>query len=168
MRDNRKQNISVRMSNADLKKVKEIARRLQVRESDVFRFAVRSSLAKLTPLHDSEIVGSDLVPVFVECGTELANYFDLDTERLDSIINAGVSEPEKIVQKDDLELLALSSLQEHYLYLRLKELVKPNQSGMPASSLLREYLMEKYMQNLPDCENKVPGGGQGETEKAAS
>jgi hypothetical protein len=146
MRDNRKQNISVRMSNADLKKIKEIARRLEVRESDVFRFAIRSSLAKLTPLHDNEMVGSDLVPVFVECGMELANYFDLDTDRLDTIINQGVSSPAKKVSKDDLELLALSALQEHYLYIRMKELFKTNKEGLPPATLLREYLMDKYVQ----------------------
>lgn len=148
--ENRKQCVSVRMSVADLRKVKEIARRLDVRESDVFRFAIKNTLAKLTPLHDSDVKGSDLVPVFIECGTELAKYFDLDSMRLDSIINSGVSEPDKKVDRDDLELLAMTGMQEHYLVKKLKDLSHKRTDGPGIASLLREYLYEKYLNGRPE------------------
>lgn len=141
----RKQNISVRMSASDLRRIREIAARLQVRESDVFRFAVRSSLTKLTPLQDSHTTGSDLVPVFVEFGSELTTYFELDTDRLDAIINGAVSGDDRRVDRDDIELLAMWGLQDNYLYMRLKELVEDNREGLPPSQLLRRYLYDKYV-----------------------
>lgn len=145
MSSQRKQNISVRMSASDLRRIRDVAARLQVRESDVFRFAVRSSLAKLTPLQDSHNTGSDLVPVFVEFGRELTAYFELDTDRLDAIINGEVTGEEKRVDRDDIELLAMSGLQDNYLYVRLKELVADNREGLPPSQLLRRYLYAKYV-----------------------
>jgi hypothetical protein len=138
------------MSKSDLKKIKEIAKRLQVRESDVFRFAVRSSLAKLMPLHDEAVSGTDLVPVFIEYGNELTTFFDLDAAKLDSIINAGVEDPEKVVEKTDLDLLAMSGLQENYLYIRLKELVNQARDSKSASSMLRQYLLTKYVDGIDD------------------
>ena len=87
MRDSKKQNISLRMSTGDLQKVKSLAKKFQVRESDVYRFAIKSTLAKLAPLHEENLSGQDLLPVFMELGAELTNYFELDTTILDSIIN---------------------------------------------------------------------------------
>lgn len=145
MNNQRKQNISVRMSASDLRRIRDIAVRLQVRESDVFRFAVRSSLAKLTPLQDNNSVGSDLVPVFIEFGSELTSFFELDPDRLEAIINGKMSNSEKKVDRDDIELLALSGIQDNYLYMRLKELVSQNKEGLPPSLLLRQYLLDKYV-----------------------
>lgn len=145
MSSQRKQNISVRMSASDLRRIREIAARLKVRESDVFRFAVRSSLTKLTPLQDGHTAGSDLVPVFVEFGSELTTYFELDTDRLDAIINGAVTGDDRRVDRDDIELLAMWGLQDNYLYMRLKELVADNREGLPPSQLLRRYLYDKYV-----------------------
>lgn len=145
MSSQRKQNISVRMNASDLRRIRDVAARLQVRESDVFRFAVRSSLAKLTPLQDLHTIGSDLVPVFVEFGGELTTYFELDTDRLDAIINGAVKGSEKRVDRDDIELLAMAGVQDNYLYIRLKELVADNRDGLPPSHLLRRYLYDKYI-----------------------
>ena len=41
MVDSRKQAISIRMNGADVRKVKKLAQRLAVRDSDVIRFAVK-------------------------------------------------------------------------------------------------------------------------------
>ena len=72
--DGRKQAVSIRLSAADLRNVKKLSRRLGVRYSDVIRYAVKSTLAKLGPLFDSEVRGRNLVPVFVEAGNELVRY----------------------------------------------------------------------------------------------
>ena len=66
MVDNKKQNVSVRMSSTDLKRIKDIAQRMNVRDSDVFRFAIKNTLAKLTPLNDSLVRGKDLLPVKIQ------------------------------------------------------------------------------------------------------
>lgn len=145
MGDSRKQNVSVRLSNSDLSKIKSIAKRLGTTESDLFRFAVRTVVAKLTPLHDNEVVGRDLVPVFIENGGELTTHFDLDARKLDRIINAGELDPEKRVDKRDLELLAMSGMHEHHLFMQLKQVVAIEHEGLPPAKLLRTYLLGKYM-----------------------
>lgn len=157
MTEQRKQIVSLRMSATDLRKVREIARRLSVRESDVFRFAIKTTLAKLGPLYEQSVRGSDLVPIFIECGSELATYFDLDSTQLEAIINGGVDDPLKRVDKDDIELLAMSGAQEHYLYKRLKQVVTSPSDSVGTSALLRRYLFAKYISDG----GQVLEGGEG-------
>lgn len=155
MVDNKKQNVSVRMSNSDLKRIKEIAQRINVRDSDVFRFAVKSTLTKLTPLNDEHVRGKDLLPVFLEGGSELASYFDLDTSRLERIINDGVDNPGKLVDREDIELLVMAGIQESYVYMRLKNLLQKQPEHQEVSRALREYLLEKYIGGI-DIVNMKP------------
>ena len=56
--DSRKQAVSIRMSAGDIRSVKKLARRLGVRDSDVIRLAVKSMLAKLGPLNDATVRGT--------------------------------------------------------------------------------------------------------------
>jgi hypothetical protein len=86
------------------------------------------------------------VPVFVEFGTELLRFFDVDGAKLEAIVNDGV-EPSKRVDRDDIALLALTGAQQPYAALKLSEL---NQQDSPAeqgdlSSSLRQYLYDKYV-----------------------
>ena len=66
MIESRKQAVSIRMSPADLRKVKDLARRLSARDSDVIRFAVKAMLGRLAPLFDQQSRGRALVPALVE------------------------------------------------------------------------------------------------------
>lgn len=147
MIETRKQAVSIRMNAADVRKVKRLAHRLGVRDSDVIRFAVKGMLARLGPLHDTEMRGRNLVPVFVESGVELLRFFDLDAARLEEIINDGV-EAGRRVDRDDVALLALTGVQEHYAALKLSEL-KHAEDAPPEttelSALLRQYLYDKYV-----------------------
>ncbi|MDT8383289.1 MAG: hypothetical protein RRB22_02640 [Gammaproteobacteria bacterium] len=145
MVDNKKQNVSVRMSSADLKRIKDIAKRMNVRDSDVFRFAVRSTLTKLTPLGDDHVHGKDLLPVFVGGGSELTSYFNLDSSRLERIINEGVDDPEKMVDREDVEMIVMANIQESYVLMRLKHLQKKQPEQRDVGLALREYLLEKYI-----------------------
>src|SRR5579883_3683073 len=95
--ESRKQAVSIRMSPADLQKVKDLARRLGARDSDVIRFAVKTMLGRLAPLFDPHSRGRALVPALVEAGTEFLRFFELDCGRLDALINQEVSDPEKRV-----------------------------------------------------------------------
>ena len=101
--ESRKQAVSIRMNAADVRKVKKLATRLGVRDSDVIRFAVKNMLARLGPLYDGEVHGRNLVPVFVESGAELLRFFDIDATRLEAIINNGV-DVERRVDHDDIAL----------------------------------------------------------------
>jgi len=139
------------MNAADVRKVKRLASRLGVRDSDVIRFAVKNMLAKLGPLYDPEAHGRHLVPVFVESGAELFRFFDIDASKLESIINNGV-EVERRVERDDIALLALTGAQEPYAALKLSELDRTErrrQTTAELSESLRQYLYAKYVYRPP-------------------
>jgi hypothetical protein len=143
----RKQAVSIRMQANDVRKVKKLAARLGVRDSDVIRFAVKSMLAKLGPLYDPEMHGRNLVPVFVESGGELLRFFDIDAAKLETIINNGVH-AERRVDRDDIALLALTGAQEPYAALKLSELEqteRPRRSPAELLESLRQYLYAKYV-----------------------
>jgi hypothetical protein len=145
--ESRKQAVSIRMNAADVRKVKKLATRLGVRDSDVIRFAVKNMLARLGPLYDGEVHGRNLVPVFVESGAELLRFFDIDATRLEAIINNGV-DIERRVDRDDIALLALTGTQEPYAALKLSELDRTErrrQTSAELSDSLRQYLYAKYV-----------------------
>jgi hypothetical protein len=152
----RKQAISVRVSEADLGNLRRLARRLGVRDSDVIRVAIKSLLAKWSPLHDSAVNGRSLVPVFLENGTDLFRHFELDTPRLESIINDGAP-IEGRVEAEDIQLIAMSGIQRSYLRWRMDQVgnsiaVTHGHEGAKSVSddesveqTLRQYLYEKYV-----------------------
>jgi hypothetical protein len=160
--EHRKRAVSIRMSSADVSKVKRLAQRLGVRDSDVIRYAVKSALAKLAPLHDPGVRGRSLVPVFVESGAELFHHFDLDAMRLENIINDEADDSRR-VDHEDIQLIAMSGVQQPYarwhlgkaapatvsgMSLHLNGNVVPDErtsSGGDATPSLREYLYEKYV-----------------------
>ena len=146
MVEGRKRAISIRMSVADVKRIKKLAQRLNVRDSDVIRFAIKAMLSRLMPFYEPETRGRNLVPVLVEAGVEFLRFFDLDTARLDAIINSEV-EPEKRVSREDLALITLAGMQEPYAALKLSELDSDQRvlhAGGVAGSI-RQYLYQKYV-----------------------
>lgn len=149
MVDQRKQAVSIRLGESDIRNIKRIAKRLGVRDSDIIRFAIKSILRRIAPLCDPGIRGRNLVPVLVESGDELIRYFELDAFRLESIINEDVEERRQ-VERDDIALLAMSGLREEYLVMRLKD---GNGAPVDATSQahsLRQYLYDKYVYRSPD------------------
>jgi hypothetical protein len=135
------------MNATDVRKVKKVANRLGVRDSDVIRFAVKSMLQRLGPLYDPEANGRNLVPVFVESGAELLRFFEIDASRLEAIVNGGV-DVERRVDRDDIALLALTGSQEPYAALKLSELDRSERRERTPAELsesLRQYLYAKYV-----------------------
>ncbi len=149
MVEQRKQAVSIRLGDSDIRNVKRIAKRLGVRDSDIIRFAIKSTLSRIAPLCDPAIRGRNLIPVLVESGDELIRYFDLDAFHLDAIINDQVEEKRQ-VDRDDIALLAMSGLREEYLLMRLDA-----GDGGPADTevsarSLRRYLYDKYVYRVAD------------------
>ncbi|HEU4779762.1 MAG TPA: hypothetical protein VFS58_07750 [Steroidobacteraceae bacterium] len=143
------------MNSADIRKVKKLAHRLGTRDSDIIRFAVKSMLAKLLPLYDGDARGRNLVPVFVESGSELVRFFELDVSRLEAIINDG-AETARCVARDDITLIAMRGAAEPYAALKLNELSAADgtnsSGGVPSLESLRHYLYEKYVyRSQSDC-----------------
>ncbi len=144
MVDQRKQAISIRLAEGDLRNVKRMAKRLGVRDSDIIRYAIKTMIGRIAPLCDEAISGRNLVPVLVESGDELIRYFDLDSYRLDSIINRHADEDSR-VERDDIALLAMSGLRDQYLMMRMQEGNAGSGEPVAAARSLRAYLYDKYV-----------------------
>ena len=161
MADSRKQAISIRMNTADVSKVKKLAQRLGVRDSDVIRFGVKCMLMRLGPLNDPEVKGRNLVPVFVESGAELLRFFELDATRLNAIINDGADVLRR-VDRDDIALIALSGAPEPYAAQKLSELNREDRRHAHAGELsdsVRQYLYSKYVYRSGESlEDEEEGG----------
>jgi hypothetical protein len=152
--DQRKQAVSIRLGTSDVRNIKRIAKRLGVRDSDIIRFAIKSSLGRISPLCDDSIKGRNLVPVLVESGDELIRFFELDAFRLESIINDKV-EADQQVDRYDIALLAMSGLREEYLVMRLKEGdSRAEGAALPARSM-RGYLYDKYVYRNIEARREV-------------
>jgi hypothetical protein len=155
MEGTRKQAISLRVTTGDLRKVKKLAQRLGVRDSDVIRFAVKTMLARVAPLCDHSVRGRALLPVFIESGSDLFRHFDLDTARLVEIVNDGVGKDQE-VESDDLQLIAMAGVRQNFGTLRVtkappgvaKERRAPNAED-PIGGHLRGYLYSKYVDKAP-------------------
>jgi len=141
--DQRKQAVSIRLGEGDVRNIKRMAQRLGVRDSDIIRFAIKSMLSRIAPLCDDAIRGRNLVPVLVESGDELIRYFELDAYRLDSIINEQAGATTR-VDRDDIALLAMSGLREQYLVMRMQDGSAVPHEPVPGRSL-RNYLYDKYV-----------------------
>lgn len=140
----KKQHVSVRLAEADHRKIKEIARRLGVKESDLFRYIVKNSLNKLLPLQDELIRGTDLIPVLLDCGQDLARYFDLDTEQLDQIVNGGLADEGRRIERQDLDILAMAGSSNHYARLKLAAITHESPGDEDIVKALKYYLSQKY------------------------
>jgi hypothetical protein len=157
--EQRKQAVSIRLGDSDIRNIKRIAKRLGVRDSDIIRFAIKSALSRVAPLCDPSIRGRNLIPVLVESGDELIRYFELDAFRLESIINEAVDESRQ-VDKDDIALLAMSGLREEYLLMRMDSKNGGAESAESARSL-RRYLYDKYVYRTSEAH---PSPGKTERE----
>jgi hypothetical protein len=159
--DQRKQAVSIRLGESDIRNIKRMAKRLGVRDSDVIRFAIKSTLSRIAPLGDQAIRGRNLVPVLVESGDELIRHFELDAFRLESIINDHVEETRK-VDRDDIALLAMSGLREEYLLMRLNDGERVSVESTVPERSLRHYLYEKYVYRNSEPRLDCEAEGQNE------
>ena len=151
MAEGRKQAISLRLSAADIRRIKKLAQRLGTRDSDVVRFAIKMMLHRMLPLTDSAIRGRGLVPGLADWGPEVVRHFELDVAKLDEIVN-GEIEGEERVATEDLALLAMASTQESYAKLSIRTLAPPSRQRVEserrdgsATNTMRRLLYDKYV-----------------------
>jgi hypothetical protein len=144
---NNKKIVSVRVDATDLEKIKIITDRLRVRDSAFLRFAIKNTLSQLGPLHDPTATGRDLIPMFTDVGSELLRHFELDRSRLENIINSKLLDDNKMVDSEDIALMAVGELSDSYRYLKLKELSNLPVERQSVNESLREYLLHKYLNN---------------------
>lgn len=140
-----KKNISVRLGVADLRRVKEIAHRLDVKESEIFRYAVKSLSTRLMPLLNRQLCGVSMLVALLESGEDLLRYFEFDGQQLDKLINGDV-EPggHRVVDSEDIEMLAIAIINPDYLAAQVSERISTTVEPALAFDALRQYLFRKY------------------------
>lgn len=139
-----KKNISVRLGVADLRRVKEIALRLQVKESDLFRFAVKSLGSRLMPVLNRQLCGVPMLVALLENCEELLHHFEFDAHHLDQLINAHCEDGERAVELDDIEMLAIAVINPDYIAVQLSEKTELPVEPATVFAGLRHYLFRKY------------------------
>lgn len=164
--DNRKQAVSLRLRVSDIRKIKRLAERIGVNDSDVIRYALKTMLARLSPLCDPQVKGRSLVPVFIDSGVDMLQYFSLDHERLDDIINGDAPAHER-VEPEDIQLMALMGLQRSYAKLSLRQLHEQIEAAPPEHGLddtlassFRRHLYLKYVQREAGNGQHRPNGAE--------
>lgn len=100
MANPRLQGISLRLSDADIRRVKAVSGRLGIRESDLLRFAIRTLLNQLAPLADPAVRGRELVPMLLEHGPGIVREFGLDFHALAALVNEGVAGDGQVGRSD--------------------------------------------------------------------
>ena len=109
MTNPRLQGISLRLSDADIRRIKAVSGRLGVRESDLLRFAIRTMLTELSPLADPAVRGRELVPMLLEHGGEIVREFGLDGHALAALVNEGVVGDDQVSRADLTALMLLAN-----------------------------------------------------------
>lgn len=140
---NNKKNISVRLSESDLRRLKDIASRLRVKDSDLFRFAVKMMLSRMMPLLRQDMKGIDVLLTILDAGGEMLRYFEFDSHQIDKIVNCD-SDKEKRIAMDDIDLVAIAMLNQNYLKTQLVEMGEVQSTSQNPVAVLRDYLYKKY------------------------
>ncbi|VAX13122.1 hypothetical protein MNBD_GAMMA24-1425 [hydrothermal vent metagenome] len=136
--------ISVRLSESDHSKIKTTAKTLQVRHSDIMRYAIKTTLTRLSAFHNPELTGPALLPTIIEHCNELNRHFDLDADKLDNIINAEVVTPGRQVARSDIELLALCGMPTEMIQQRFIQATGIKLKANEVYQFMKKYLAEKY------------------------
>ena len=138
-------NISVRLNFLDIQRIKELSSRLGIRESDLFRFSIKSILEKLVNLNDRNVKGADLIPLWLECGDFIMENFELDTTKLDEIFNGNVTKEGYRIDIEDIKLMAMSKLNPIYMVKQLSILCEKQIDPKSANDIFKKYLYSKYI-----------------------
>lgn len=144
--ENKSCSISVRLSESERRKIKLMAERLRVRKSDVVRYAIKTALTHLSAFHDPSICGTALLPTMIEYCNELNRHFDLDADKLDSLINENMGDNKIRVARNDIELLALCGMPVEIIQKQFQKItgVKPDDNDI--HQFMKSYLSNKYNQ----------------------
>ena len=136
-----KQTVSVRLKQKDLQKIERIAVRLNIKNSDVIRYAIKTTLNDLIALND-EARGYWLLPMIIDQCCELSRHFDLDANQLGKIINSDTED--ECVQHNDIELLTLCGLSPEHIQFKFQEVTGISATIEEIPKMLKEYLINKY------------------------
>ncbi len=141
----KKTNVSFRITHSDTKKIKRISNRLGIKESEFFRFMVRSTLNQLMLLQDSEVKGVRLLPSVLDIARDLVLMLDFDPDRFDQLLNSGLQLGQRGVDYKDLELLVLAMTNSPCAVFTLSELSEQQVDQNNLTEHLKSYFYKKYL-----------------------
>ncbi len=134
--------VSIRMASGHRNAIKNIASRLYVRESELYRFAINSLIHRMSDFNDEICVGSELLPLIIGFRSELKGYLQISAKHLHKIINAGNADPDKFVEMSDIELLLLSN--KSLLWILKRKAAAAEFKNADVDVWLSDYLTYKY------------------------
>ena len=143
---NNKKNISVRLLESDLRKVKDVSSKLGVKDSDFFRYAVKVTLANLMPLIRKDLKGVEFLLALLSAGDDFLRHFEFDSYLLDKIVNDDADADHK-VEMADIELVCIASVNQRYMLGQLRLCGESVAEGEPIE-ILKKYLEGKYLENF--------------------
>jgi len=144
--ENKTCSISVRLSETERRKIKVMAEKLRVKNSDIVRYAIKTAMTRLSSFHNPDLCGADLLPTMIEYCIELNRHFDLDADKLDTLINANINDKEKQVARNDIELLALCGMPVEIIQKQFRQLTGIELGDREVYQFMKKHLTHKYRQ----------------------
>jgi predicted DNA-binding protein len=142
-----KEMVAVRLDPADRRRLKAIAKRLGVSESDFLRYSIKTALEDFAPLTDQAKEGQELLAAFVDHPDEKSRWLGLDRAKLDEILHGDLENEHLRVDAEDLEVLLRGpggkGFHEWQMAIAKGEKQVPFSVYGPAT-----YLKDKYVENL--------------------
>lgn len=139
--------VAVRLDPADRRRLKSIAKRLVVSESDFLRYAIKVALQDFAPLTDQSKEGTELLEAFIEHADEKSRWLQLDRAKLDSVLHDELEDESLRVEAEDLEVLLRGhggkAFHDWQLAISKGEKKLPYSASNPAT-----YLKDKYVEQL--------------------
>ena len=142
--DDARRSISVRIKLSELGRLKAIAKRLETRESNVFRYVLRIGLARLTNVLDGVVVPAQRWRLLIQLVGELSNDFGMDARACLDLLNSVSSGSMGDLAPEDLELVNLAAKHPRVVLEYLERLTGGPVAATNLVASLSEYLQAKY------------------------
>jgi hypothetical protein len=145
-----KEIVAVRLEPSERRRLKAIAARLRVSETELMRYAIKAALDEFAPLTDQSQEGAELLPVFLQNPGLKTRLLGLDAEKIDSILHADLENEQLRVSAEDIAALVDGHVGKGYT----EWLVALSTTKRLASSRLltpSAYLREKYVEPVLDA-----------------
>ena len=142
--DDARRSISVRIKLSELGRLKAIAKRLETRESNVFRYVLRIGLARLTNVLDGVVVPAQRWRLLIQLVGELSNDFGMDARACLDLLNSVSGGSMGDLAPEDLELVNLAAKHPRVVLEYLERLTGGPVAATNLVASLSEYLQAKY------------------------
>lgn len=146
IKDDARRSISVRVNTSDYGRLKAAARRLGVRESDVFRHLLRIGLARLLRVLAMDVSPEERYRLLICVAAEFGEDFGMTARDCVSVLDAHGS---LALDDGDLELIGLAATHPLQASVLLDRLAGTTSDPANLNQRLGTYLAAKHCANIP-------------------